>query len=168
MDVMSAIKTRKSIRQYLPKPVEEDKLNLVLEAARLSPSARNDQNWHFIVVRDEQKKDLLFEASYEQPWVKQAPCAIVACATANRFMDCGQPTETVNLSIAMSYMILEAHELGLGTCWLGHFNSDKVKEALDIPKDVTVIGFTPLGYPAESPELRPRKELSEIVSYDTY
>jgi nitroreductase len=168
MDVMTAIKTRTSIRKYLPKPVEEEKLHMVLEAARLSPSARNDQNWHFIVVRDEKKKDLLFEASFEQPWVKEAPCAIVACATDKRFMDCGQPTDTVNVSIAMSYTILEAHELGLGTCWLGHFKADKVKEALDIPENVTVIGFTPLGYPAENPEARPRRALSDIVSYDKY
>lgn len=168
MNVAYAIKTRKSIRQYQPTPVEEEKLKIVLEAARLSPSARNDQNWHFVVVRDEAVKDLVYEAAFQQPWVKEAPVAIVACATDSRLMNCGAPTDAVNLSIAMSYMILQAHELGLGTCWLGHFDADKVKEALSIPKDFTVIGVTPLGYPAHNPEARPRKELSEIISYDKY
>ncbi len=68
----------------------------------------------------------------------------------------------------MAYMILEAHELGLGTCWLGHFFEDKVKEALDIPEDVRVIVFTPIGYPAEQPEPRPRKSFGEVVGYDKY
>jgi nitroreductase len=83
-------------------------------------------------------------------------------------MSCGQQTAPVDLSIAMSYMILEAHELGLGTCWLGHFNADAVKAALDIPESVTVVAFTPIGYPAETPEARPRKSKEEVISYDKF
>ncbi|NLA87993.1 MAG: nitroreductase, partial [Clostridiales bacterium] len=71
-------------------------------------------------------------------------------------------------SIAMAYIILKAHTLGLGTCWLGHFDAGKVKKTLDIPDDVNVVAFTPLGYPVEETVPRPRKELNEIVSYDTY
>jgi nitroreductase len=168
MEVMEAIKTRRSVRKYSNKPIEEEKLKLVLEAARLSPSSTNGQNWHFIVVRDKEKLQKLMEAADGQPSVGEAPCAIVACGTKQRIMDCGQPTDTVDCSIAMSYMLLEAHTLGLGTCWLGHFYADKVKKALHIPEDVSVVAFTPLGYPAEEPEVRPRKELKEIVSYDRY
>lgn len=168
MDVMEAIKTRRSIRKFSSKPVEEEKLRLILEAARLSPSSQNSQNWRFIVVRDKEKLQKLMEAADGQPHVGEAPCAVVACGTKRRIMDCGQPTDTVDCSIAMAYMILEAHTLGLGTCWLGHFFADKVKKALSIPDDVSVVAFTPLGYPAEEPVPRPRKELSEIVSCDEY
>ncbi|NMA24380.1 MAG: nitroreductase [Clostridiales bacterium] len=168
MDVMEAIKTRRSVRKFSSKPVEEEKLGLILEAARLSPSSQNGQNWRFIVVRDKEKLRMLMDAAYGQPHVGEAPCAIVACGTNRRIMDCGQPTDTVDCSIAMAYMILEAHTLGLGTCWLGHFYADKVKKALSIPDDVSVVAFTPLGYPAEEPVPRPRKELGEIVGYDEY
>lgn len=168
MDVMEAIKTRRSIRKFSSKPVEEEKLRLILEAARLSPSSQNGQNWHFIIVRDKEKLQKLMEAADGQPHVGEAPCAIVACGTNHRVMDCGQPTDTVDCSIAMAYMLLEAHTLGLGTCWLGHFYADKVKKALRIPDDVSVVAFTPLGYPTGEAVQRPRKELVEIVSYDKY
>lgn len=168
MDVIEAIKTRRSVRKYSDRPVEEEKINQVLEAARLSPSSANGQNWHFIVVRDKGKLKKLLEAADGQPSVGEAPVAIVACGTKRRIMDCGQPTDTVDCSIAMSYMILQAHELGLGTCWLGHFFADKVKKALHIPDDVSVVAFTPLGYPDEETVPRPRKDLKEIVSYDRF
>lgn len=168
MDVMEALRTRRSIRKYTDKPVEQEKLDLILEAARISPSASNQQNWRFIAVTDKDKLARLYEASFEQPAVQQAPCALVVCASQNRFMDCGQPTTTVDGSIAMSYMILEAHELGLGTCWLGHFKADIVKDTLGIPDDVDVIAFTPLGYPAVSPSARPRKTAEEVIRYNSY
>jgi nitroreductase len=154
---MEAIRSRRSVRSYSDRPVEEEKLLRVLEAARLSPSATNAQNWRFILVRDKEKLRKLTAAADDQPFVGEAPAAIVACATDRRIMDCGQPTDTVDCSIAMAYMILEAHELGLGTCWLGHFFEDQVKEALDIPEEVRVVVFAPIGYPAEQPEPRPRK-----------
>lgn len=168
MDVMEAIKTRRSVRKYCDTPVEEEKIQQILEAGRLSPSAANGQNWHFIVVRDKEKLQKLMDAADGQPFVGQAPAAIVVCATRRRVMDCGQPTDTVDCSIAMSYMILEAHELGLGTCWLGHFFADRVKKALRIPEDVTVVAFTPLGYPSETPAARPRKEMKEIASFEKF
>jgi nitroreductase len=168
MDVLEAIKTRRSIRKYSDRPIEEEKLCRVLEAARLAPSSANGQNWRFIVVRDKDKISQLMDAADGQPFVGQAPCAIVACGTKRRIMDCGQPTDTVDCSIALSYMLLEAHAQGLGTCWLGHFFADKVKKILHIPEDVSVIAFTPLGYPDEVPVPKPKKELKEIVSYDKY
>ena len=168
MPVMEAVRTRRSIRNYLDKPVEKEKLDLIMEAARNAPSARNEQMWRFIVVRDPDLLKLLYAAAYEQPAVREAPCAIVACGTGSRVMDCGQPTDTVNLSIAMAYILLEAHEQGLGTCWLGRFDADAVRAALGIPADVSVVAFTPLGYPAVVPEARPRKPVEEVVSWDKY
>lgn len=169
LGVLEAIKGRRSIRNYSSAPVEEEKLIQVLEAARLSPSAANEQAWKFIVVRNEDTRKKLAEAAGGQEFVGQAPVVIVACGTEpDKIMLCGQHRYTVDLSIAVSYIILEAYALGLGTCWLGRFEENKVKTILNIPDGVRVVAVTPLGYPAESPQARPRKELAEIVSYEKY
>lgn len=168
MSVLSAIQGRRSIRKYSDKPIEEEKLLKVLEAARLSPSAKNQQEWKFIVVKDSKTRENLTEA-IGQPFVGEAPIILVCCGTEpESIMRCGQPRYTVDLSIATAYMILEAHEQGLGTCWLGSFDETKVKEILGVPEKVRVVAITPLGYPNESPSQRPRKELEEIISYDKY
>lgn len=169
MSVLPAIQARRSIRKYTDKPVEEEKLEKVLEAARLAPSAKNMQEWKFVVVKDPEIRKRLTEEAIGQAFVGEAPIILVCCGTApDSVMRCGQERYTVDLSIATSYMILEAHEQGLGTCWLGSFDEKKTKEILEIPKDVRVVSITPLGYPAESPSPRPRKELEEIISYDRY
>ena len=168
MDVLSAIQGRRSIRKYSSKAVEEEKLLKVLEAARLSPSARNQQEWKFIVVKDQATREKLTEA-IGQPFVGEAPIILVCCGTnPESIMKCVPPRYTVDLSIATAYMILEAYEQGLGTCWLGSFDENKVKEVLGIPEKIRVVSITPLGYPEESPSPRPRKELEEIISYDKY
>lgn len=168
MDVLTAIKGRRSIRKYKDKPVEEEKLLKVLEAARLSPSARNRQDWKFIVVKDSETRRKLTEA-IGQPFVGEAPIIIVSCGIEPEgVMKGGQPRYTVDLSIATAYMILEAYEQGLGTCWLGSYDEEKVKGVLGIPDSVRVVAITPLGYPDEEPAPRPRKELDEIVSYDKF
>jgi nitroreductase len=168
MNVCDAIKTRRSIRKYKSQPVEKDKLNAVLEAARLAPSARNTQSWKFIAVTDKKVIEKLKQACCNQGFVGEAPVVIVACATRRHIMTCGQPSDIIDLSIATSFMLLEACEQGLGTCWLGAFHADKVKEALNIPDDIEVVAVTPLGYPDEQPAARPRKALCDIVSYDRY
>ncbi len=168
MDVMEAIKSRHSVRNYSDRLLEEEKLLQVLEAGRLAPSARNGQEWRFILVRDPHKMKLLFEAADSQPSVGEAPAAIVVCGTDRHLMDCGQQSDTINCSIALSYMMLAAHELELGTCWLGRFSAGKVKAALGIPDYVSVVAMTPIGYPAKEPEIRPRKSFGEVVSYDKY
>lgn len=168
MDVLSAIKGRRSIRKYSNKPVEEEKLLKVLEVARLSPSAKNRQEWRFIVVKKSETRMKLTEA-IGQPFVGEAPIILVCCGTeVESIMRGGQPRYTVDLSIATAYMILEAYEQGLGTCWLGSYDENKVKEVLGIPEGIRVVAITPLGYPNESPAPRPRKQLDEIISYDKY
>ncbi|NCA98354.1 MAG: nitroreductase [Clostridia bacterium] len=169
MDVLQALATRRSVRHYTEQPVEEEKLELVLEAARLSPSASNQQNWKFIVVRDSLTRQKLVEACPGQTFVGEAPVILVCCGTdPNAVMLCGQHRYTVDLSIATAYMILQAHELGLGTCWLGRFDEAQVKSILGIPESVRVVTVTPLGYPAEQPATKPRKKIEEIVCYDRY
>lgn len=169
MDVMSAIQGRRSIRSYSSKSIDEEVLHRVLEAGRLAPSAINRQDWKFVVVKDPLKRRQLVEAAGGQLFVGEAPVVIVACGTdPDKIMRCGQATYNIDVSIALSFMILEAHELGLGTCWLGNFDEQKVKEILGIPSKVRVVAMTPLGYPAENPAPRPRRELHEIFSVDSY
>ena len=169
MSVQTAIIDRRSVRAYLDTPVEDEKLKLVLEAARLSPSARNRQERKFVVVKDRETRKRLAEAANGKQFVAEVPVIIAACATESEYvMSCGQPAGTVDTTIALSYLILQAHELGLGTCWLGAFDESEVKEILSIPPHVRVVAMTPLGYPAQSPEAKPRKSLEEIVVYERY
>jgi len=169
MDVFAAISQRSSIRAYKATEVEEDKLRKVLEAARLSPSASNRQEWKFIVIRNKEARKKLAKAAFGQSFIEEAPVVIVACGTESKAMlGCGQPTHTVDLSIACAYMILEAHELGLGTCWIGAFREDETKRILNIPEHVRVVAMTPLGYPNQPPSKKFRKSLDQIVCYEKY
>ncbi len=169
MDVLTAIKGRRSIRKYSDRIVEEDVLRKVLDAARLSPSAKNTQSWKFVVVRDKDTITKLAVASGGQAFVGKAPIIVFSCGTEpESVMMCGQYRYTVDLSIATAYMILEAYEQGLGTCWLGRFDEKKVKEIMDIPDEVRVVAMTPLGYPAETPLPRPRKDFDSVVCFEKY
>jgi nitroreductase len=169
MDVFEAISKRRSVRSYKDSEIDEEKLKKVLEAARLAPSASNRQEWKFVIVRNAETRAKLVEMTYGQRFVGQAPVIIVACATEGKsIMTCGQPTHTVDVSIACSFMILEACEQGLGTCWLGTFNEGEVKRLLGIPGHMRVVTMTPLGYPNEAPPPRPRKVFEQIVCFEKY
>lgn len=165
MDVFEAISKRRSIRKYKNTPVEDEKLEMILEAARIAPSAANRQEWKFIIVKDKVTREKLVEAANGQKFVGEAPVTVVACATeSKRVMPCGQYAYTVDLSIAVSFMILEATEQGLGTCWLGAFDEEKVRNVLSIPERIRVPAMFTIGYAGEEPHQRPRKHLSEIIS----
>ncbi len=168
MNIMESIKTRQSIRSYDSKPVSESDLKEVLEAGRLAPSARNMQAWKFIAVTDPKINMQLHTACKEQKMVGEAPITLVICSNNTGMMTCGHSKAVVDCSIALSFMMLRAVELGLSTCWLGHFDQEMVKEILNIPEDYTVVAATPLGYAAETPPQTPRKELDEIVSYNKF
>ena len=141
----------------------------VLEAARLSPSASNRQEWKFIVVSDKDARKKLAKAAFGQSFIAEAPIVIVACGTESKAMlSCGQPMHTVDVSIACAYMILQACELGLGTCWIGAFREDEAKKILNIPEQVRVVAIIPLGYPNQSPPKKFRKDLDQIVCYEKY
>ena len=117
MDIMEAIKSRRSIRSYQDRPVEQDKLNLILEAGRLAPSARNLQDWRFVVVQDKDKRQELSAAARGQAFVAQAPVVIAACGTETEYvMTCGQHCYPIDVTIAMDHMSLMATDLGLGSC----------------------------------------------------
>lgn len=169
MNVEDAIKNRYSVRSYLDKPVEEEKLNKILESARLAPSAGNRQNWKFIVVKDKKTRELLAEAAANQSFVKEASIIIAGISLdPDYIMRCEVPEAPLDLAIAIDHMTLQATELGLGTCWIGAFYQDKVKEILKVPKQYKVIELLTLGYPADRPSFKSRKPLKEIVSYETF
>lgn len=169
MKVSKAIEIRRSVRKYLPDLIPESDLKLVLEAGRNAPSAKNTQAWRFIVVDDNKKNQILMEACHNQPMVGEAPINIVVIGEGERIMTIGQDAVPMDASIALSFMLLQATELGLGTCWLGRVDAEKVKDLLCIPKDWHVIGVTPLGYTGEKePRKRCRKTFEEVVSYNRF
>ena len=163
MTVMNAIEMRRSIRAYAEKPVEAEILNRVMEAGRLAPTAGNHQNLKLIAVADPNLKAKLGACGPD--FIAGAPVLMAVCATAQSTMRCGQPRETIDASIALSFMMLEAAELGLGTCWIGHFDADAAAKVLALPPQAYVVALTPLGYPAESPDARPRKAIETIAEY---
>jgi nitroreductase len=169
MDVYTAIRQRSSVRAYKDTAVEDDKLNKVLEGARLSPSSSNRQEWKFIVVKNKETRKKLANAAFGQSFIGEAPVVIVACATESKsIMVCGQPAHTVDVSIACAFMILQAYELGLGTCWIGAFKENEVKKILKIPEHIRVVAMTPLGYPNQPPSQKSRKGLDQIVCFEKF
>ena len=169
MEVFEAIRKRNSIRAYSDKPVPEEKLLAVLEAARLAPSGRNSQAWKFIVVRDVELRQALGRATGGQAHVYAAPVIIAAVATdPESLMPCGIIAYPVDLAIAIDHMTLAALELGLGTCWIGAFSQEKVKEILGVPEQYRVVSLLTLGYADEAGRPKVRKSLEEIVCYDKY
>ncbi|MGB5101332.1 MAG: nitroreductase family protein [Methanothrix sp.] len=166
MNLMQAIRARRSIRNFQDRSVEEEKLLAVLEAGRLAPSARNMQDWRFIVVRDAATRQKLAEAARGQQFVGQAPVVIAACGTSDLVMTCGQPAYTIDVAVAVDHMTLAAASLNLGTCWIGAFYEEKVKEILGVPPEIRVVALLPLGYPAEETSPQARKSLDEIVAWE--
>lgn len=170
MEVMDAIRRRFSCRSYRPQEVEQDKLNKVLEAARLAPSARNVQDWRFIVVRDARTRKRLSDCAKGQKYVAEAPVVVVAVGTKiDDKMTCGHPTFLIDVSIAVDHITLAATSEGLATCWIGAFYEDQVRALLGIPDHCRVVALLPLGYPAASaPPQRPRNPLEAIACFEKW
>lgn len=175
------IENRRSIRKYMDKPVEEEKLMKVLESGRLAPSGSNTQPWNFIIVKSDLTRKKLSEASHNQKWMLSAPVFIVCAADIrsripekqNIFIDEQSPEEEVkqiirDTSISAGYMLLEAESLGLGSCWVAWFKQKDIRPVLNIPSEKYVTGIITLGYPDEVPKSRPRKKLEEIIHYENW
>ncbi len=170
-NLMDIIETRRSTRSYNQQPVEEDKLQYVLEAFRKAPSAKNIQPWKLVVVKDEKKRNDLAMASNNQSFMAEAPVIIVACAKEEEAYDAMggyMSSFAIDTAIALDHLMLAAAEQGLGTCWIGAFKEKLVKDLMSVPDHVRVVALTPLGYPASEGRARSRKPLSEIVCYDKY
>ena len=169
MNFLDLVKRRFSVRVYEGTPVPEEKLEMVLEAGRLAPSAANRQAWRLVVVRDERQRRALGEA-YPRDWFWSAPVILVVCMDAAKawVRADGKNYSDVDGAIFMDHMTLCAASLGLGTCWIGAFDPDKVRHVLSIPGHVEPIAMTPLGVPAEPVRAKSRKPLAEVVNFDRY
>jgi len=169
MELKEAIRKRQSVRDYEDKPVPEEKLRNVLEAARLAPSANNRQPWKFVVVKERKQRQELTRAANGQTFIGEAPIIIAAVATnPEHIMTCGVPSYAVDLAIAVDHMTLAAVDEGLGTCWIGAFSQQKVREILRIPAKYRVVTLLPLGFPGKEKEMKLRKSLEEIVCHETF
>ena len=168
MDVAQAIRNRYSCRSYHDKPLEQDKLRAVLEAARLAPSAKNLQDWRFVVVTNRQTKKKVAAAANNQTFLETAGAIIVACTVSDHVMRCGQAVGPIDVAIALEHMCLQATELGLATCWIGSFYPDKIKQIVGIPDEAMIVELLALGYPAETPRQSRREALDQIVNFENW
>ncbi|NQT84131.1 nitroreductase family protein [bacterium] len=169
MDFDRLIRERYSVRAYLSKPVEEEKLRKVLEAAVLAPTAANRQAFRLIVISTSGREEEL-KRIYAKNWFTQAPYVICACSLPSESWTRkdGKNYGDVDIAIVMDHLILAAADQGLGTCWVGAFDPQAASEVLNLPDDVEPVAFTPLGYPADEPGDKKRKKLDELVKYETW
>lgn len=170
MEVYKAITARKSVRLFKDKDVPEDIVLKLLEAARLAPSASNRQEWRLVIVRDAAIRKKLALAAKGQKFVGQAPVVLVCCAeTDGHVMTCGQLCYPIDLAITIDHITLCAVAEGLGTCWIGAFDEDQVKDILGIPSQVRVVELLPIGYPQDPAVMKKsRLAIEDIVKYEKW
>lgn len=169
MEFSELVTKRYSVRAYKLDPVEDEKLQQVLQAVRLAPTADNRQPFQIIVIHTAGRQAEL-NRIYGRDWFVQAPLVICACGIPARgwVRKDGKSYTDVDVAIVVDHLTLAAASVGLGTCWIGAFDPAAAREALGLPDDVEPIAFTPLGYPADRPRPKKRKPLSELVRYELW
>lgn len=171
MNFLDLAKRRYSVRKFKNKPIEEEKLNYVLEAGRVAPSACNFQPWYFIVVKDEELKKKVAD-TYGRDWIYKAPVIIAACGDHSQSWHRadGKDHCDIDVAISVTHMTLAAAEQGLGTCWVCAFDAKKCHEVLELPENMEVIALIPIGYPddAVDPDRHAikRKDMGQIVKIE--
>lgn len=161
MSLLDVIFRRRSIRRYRSEPIPDDVLRNILEAGRLAPSADNAQPWHFIVVTESKIKEKLSRGRWNY-FIKDSTATVVGCGyTDNEW-------STVDVALALENMVIAAEAQGVGSCWIGDFEEEEVKELLGIPDDLKVVALVSFGYPAEKPSPLNKKSLKEIVHYNKF
>jgi len=172
------LRNRRSIRRFLPTPVDPEKLRACLEAARLAPSAHNAQPWRFVIVDDPELKDRLTAAAFSgiytgSKFAAQAPVIIVllvkrglvAHHLGGRFQNVHY--HLIDMGIAGEHIVLQAEEFGLATCWMGWFNYRRVRKVLKVPRKFKVVSMMPIGYAEKRPNREPpRKTFEEVVTFN--
>jgi len=170
MEFTEVVKNRSSVRSFRLDPVPGEVLFRVLEAARVAPSANNFQPWKFIVVKDDERKKKIAELCMGQNFIAEAPVVIVACGLPTPSRIGGYASSMlVDVAIAIEHLVLAAENEGLGTCWIGAFDNQRLKRLLRIPEQVQVVAVIPMGYPLRGRGWRTsRKRMEEIVSFEKY
>jgi len=169
MSLIDSIISRRSIRRYEKRDIPEEVLKQIFESGRQAPSAVNKQPIHFIVVKDDEKKKG-FSSTRHALWfnrfIADAPVVIVGCADVNSLLT--GKWAIVDAAIAMQNMVIAAWALGVGSCWIGAFDEEKVMELLKIPDKWKVVALVTLGYPAEKPKRQNKKAIEEMFSFNTF
>jgi len=173
MEVLETIKGRRSVRSFTNQPVSEEEIKTLIDAARDAPSAGNIQPWEFIIVKKAEIKHKLAVAALDQTFIEEAPVVIVVCANTDASRS-GYGSRGATLyclqdtAAATQNILLIAHSMGLGTCWVGAFREEDVKETLGIPSDVKPVAIIPVGHRADNPPKHPRRPLNEIMHHEKY
>jgi nitroreductase len=174
MKVFEAIQGRRSIRRYQDKPVPTETLRQLIEAARWAPSASNGQPWQFIITTDREKRQRYAASVRWAGFLPDAAAAIIVCARFTRrsrpapFTPALEYLCVQDTAAAIQNILLAAHALGLGTCWIGDLNEELLQEMFTIPQEWVPVAIIAVGYPAEAPEPRPRHPLDEIIHWERF
>ena len=173
MDVLEAIKERRSVRAYTDEKVSERDVERLIEAARWAPSAGNIQPWAFVVVKEVETKRKLSYATLNQTFIQKAPVVIVVCADVTRssriYGSRGEKLYSLqDTAAATENILLAAQELGLATCWVGAFRENEVAKAVKAPRNLRPVAMVAVGYPAERPATPQKRSVNEIVHYGTF
>ena len=173
MEVFDAIRTRRSIRKFKDKQVPWDNIVTIMQAGKYAPNAGNLQNWKFIVVKSDANRKAITKACLQQEWMEQAPIFIVVVAEpekAERYYGTrGARLYTIqNCAAAMENMLLTAHSLGLGACWVGAFDEDEIFRILTLPEEKTVQGVIVIGYADEAPQPPPKFRIEHMMFFEKW
>lgn len=170
MEVFEAIKARRSVRKFEQKQIPDEVIAKILEAGRLAPSASNYQPWHFIVVKSPEKKKVLSQGRYAH-FLTETPVVIAGCGDARK----SPRWYAVDVTIALQQMVLAATEEGIGTCWIGSFDEEPVRECLKVPDGFRVVAMLAMGYPADKLDLgaliirsKSRRAIEDITSQEEF
>ncbi|MDW7729259.1 MAG: nitroreductase family protein [Bacillota bacterium] len=169
MELYKVLEERRSVRKYKTESIPGEKLEKLLEAARISPSWSNLQCWRFIVVSDRETKNKLASSMPDNNPAKRsvgetAPLVLVLCADPKESGDQdGKDYYLLDAGLAMQQLMLAAHNEGLGTCWVAWFDEEVARKACEVPERYRIVALSPLGYPEKQPSVRPRKDIGEIV-----
>jgi len=169
MDFLDLVRNRYSVRAYQPVEVEQAKIDQILEAARMAPTAANRQPFRLILIHT-QGREAELRRIYNKDWFVQAPIVICACGVDQESWtrDDGQHITEIDVAIVMDHLTLAAASLGLGTCWIAAFNRAEARQILGIPASAAPIIFSPLGYPADQPHVKERRPVEELIKYENW
>jgi len=165
LSLVDTVLTRRSIRRYQKKEIPKDVLIQILEAGRQAPSAANRQPLHFIVIDDENVKREFSKGVFNR-FIKDAPLTIVGCANTSAVLT--GKWAVVDTTIALQNMVIAAWAMGVGSCWIGDFKEEKVKQTLQIPDKWKVVALVSFGYPSEQPKPRKKKPITKLVSFNKF
>ena len=176
MNVHTAIRNRRSVREYSPRPIPDDSVQRLRDALRFAPSACNIQPWRFVYVTDSDLRATLARAANEQTFIAQAPLIVVACGypeQAYQHMGGHGNSVDIDLAIALDHLSLAAVVEGLGTCWIGSFDEREVKRLLHVPATVKVVAMMPVGFPLSADQIHPagddqRRPATDVFRIDSY